>query len=288
MTNIVEYSQTEAALGDLADRYAAVLFDVSSVKGMDSAKKARAEIRGYRVALEAKRVEIKAPALEHCRLIDAEAKRITGELVALEVPIDEQIKAQEARRDAEKKEKERIEKELVEAEQRAIKEAQEAELAAARAEIERQQAELAKAAHERAEADRLARLKIEEEERAARQRIEEKERASRLAIEAAEREARKAREAEEAKAKAARDAEETKLKAERDKIESERRAVEEKQRKEREAEEAKQREIQRRMNEKLDALQILETFRERFGHVYEFGGVVSAINEVLNQEKEAA
>ena len=41
MNSIVEYSQTEAALADLADRYAAVLFDTSNVKGMDSAKKAR-------------------------------------------------------------------------------------------------------------------------------------------------------------------------------------------------------------------------------------------------------
>lgn len=34
-------------------------------KGMSTAKEARAEVRGYRVALEKLRVELKAPALEH-------------------------------------------------------------------------------------------------------------------------------------------------------------------------------------------------------------------------------
>lgn len=111
MTQIQEYSQTEQALAELRQRYEGATFDLSTTAGDKAARAARAEVKGYRVALEAKRKEIKAPALEHCRLIDAEAARITDELLKLEKPIDEQIKAEEKRIAAEKAEKERIEAE---------------------------------------------------------------------------------------------------------------------------------------------------------------------------------
>ena len=114
-TAIQEYSQTEAALADLRQRYGNVVFDVATTKGMDVAKKGRAEIRGYRTALEIKRKEIKAPALERCRLIDDEAKRITAELVALEDPIDELIKAEEQRKERERLAKEQQERARIDA-----------------------------------------------------------------------------------------------------------------------------------------------------------------------------
>lgn len=101
-TEITEYSQTEQALAELRNKYANAVFDVSTTKGMTLAREARAEVRGYRVALEKKRVEIKAPALERCRLIDTEAKRITAALEALEGPIDEIIKAEEHRKEEER------------------------------------------------------------------------------------------------------------------------------------------------------------------------------------------
>lgn len=113
-TQIAEYSPTEAALHELRTKYASVVFDVRDSKQMNEAKKARAEIRGYRTALESKRVEIKAPALERCRLIDAEAKRITSELIKLEAPIDEQIKAEEKRKEDERRAKEEAERQRVE------------------------------------------------------------------------------------------------------------------------------------------------------------------------------
>lgn len=98
---IAEYTQTAAALAILREKYRGP-FDVTTTKGMTVAKEARAEVRGYRVALEKVRVEIKAPALERTRLIDAEAKRITAELLAIEEPIDQQIKAEEQRKEEEK------------------------------------------------------------------------------------------------------------------------------------------------------------------------------------------
>ena len=104
-TAIAEYSETSAALADLRERHAGVIYDVTVPKEMKLAKEARAELRGLRTSLEKKRVELKAPALERCRLLDSEAKRITAELVQLEEPIDVQIKAEESRAEAEKQAK---------------------------------------------------------------------------------------------------------------------------------------------------------------------------------------
>lgn len=120
LTEIAEYTETAAALADLRQRHAGVVFDVTVSKEMKLAKEARAEIRGLRTGLEKKRVEIKAPALERCRLVDAEAKRITAELLALEEPIDVQIKAEEARAEAERLEKMEAERLRVEAIQQKI------------------------------------------------------------------------------------------------------------------------------------------------------------------------
>jgi hypothetical protein len=105
---IQEYTQTAAALAILREKYSGP-FDVITTKGMSVAKEARAEVKGYRVALEKLRVELKAPALERTRLIDAEAKRITKELLEIEEPIDQQIKEEERRKEEEKAEKARAE-----------------------------------------------------------------------------------------------------------------------------------------------------------------------------------
>jgi len=105
---IAEYSVTAAALGQLRAKYERVLFPVTTTPGMKDAIAARAELRGLRIGLESMRKEIKAPALERTRLIDAEAKQITAELVALEDPIHAQIKAEENRKEAEKAERDRI------------------------------------------------------------------------------------------------------------------------------------------------------------------------------------
>jgi colicin import membrane protein len=113
-TQIAEYSQTAAALGELRQRYENVVFPVKTTAGMKDAIAARKELRDIRVGLEKMRKEIKAPALLRCQLIDSEAKTITAQLVALEDPIDGQIKAEEARKEREKQERERIERERVE------------------------------------------------------------------------------------------------------------------------------------------------------------------------------
>ena len=113
MAAIQEYSQTEAGLQELRSRMAGVVYDVATTKGMDTARKDRRECVTLRTSLEAMRKEIKAPALERCKLIDSEAKRITEEILKLERPIDEAIKVEEQRKEQEKAEKARIEKERI-------------------------------------------------------------------------------------------------------------------------------------------------------------------------------
>lgn len=104
-TEIKEYSQTEAALAELRNRYAGVKFDLTVADEDKKAREARRLLVGLRTSLEAKRKEIKAPALAYCNAIDAEAKRINGEILLIESPIDQQIKADEDRREAVKAQK---------------------------------------------------------------------------------------------------------------------------------------------------------------------------------------
>lgn len=105
---IVEYSATEAALAALRQKYAGVVFDLTTTKGDKEARAARLELTTLRTSLEKKRQQFKEPALKFGKKIDSEAARVTAEIRALEDPIDQQIKADEARRAAEKAERERI------------------------------------------------------------------------------------------------------------------------------------------------------------------------------------
>lgn len=105
---IVEYSATEAALAELRQKYAGIVFDLTTTKGDKEARAARLELTTLRTSLEKKRKQFKAPALEFGKKIDSEAVRVTTEILALEDPIDQQIKADEKRRADEKAERERL------------------------------------------------------------------------------------------------------------------------------------------------------------------------------------
>ena len=113
MSQVIEYNKTEAALAELREQYSNKQYDVTTVKGMQEAITDRARIRQYRLDLEKARVALKAPALERSRLIDAEAKRITAELEALEDPIDEVIKAEQARKETERQQRVELERQRV-------------------------------------------------------------------------------------------------------------------------------------------------------------------------------
>lgn len=114
LTTVPEYAQTALVLNDLKQRFAGRVFESLETDAQrKAARKDIAEVRDYRTGLEAERKRIKAPALERCRLIDAEAARLTAELRALEDPMKAQLDAKEAEIEAEKIRKANAEAERV-------------------------------------------------------------------------------------------------------------------------------------------------------------------------------
>lgn len=272
---IAEYNETAAALAILREKYC-IIFDVTTTKGMNAAKEARAEVKGYRVALEKVRKEIKAPALERSRLIDEEAKRITAELLAIEEPIDEAIKAEERRKEDEKAAKAKAEATrlaTIAARMSALRNLVGAvanqPAAMISAELEKAQTlELSEAEYQEFMPDAIealnearkdlqaalntrllyeaeqARIKAEQDAEAARMKAEREAqeaelKAKREAMEAEFKAQRAAQEQQEREARQAREAEEARLNAEREAMEQQRAELEALQRKLEEAEQAK-------------------------------------------------
>jgi len=83
---VVEYSQTNAALAALRQKYS-VVPDANTEEGYAWVKAGIKELTGLRTSLEAARKREKEPHLQAGRILDAEAKRITEELVKLEDPM---------------------------------------------------------------------------------------------------------------------------------------------------------------------------------------------------------
>lgn len=84
--NVAEYSATDAALALLKEKYA-VVPDANTDEGYAFVKGGIKELTTLRTSLETARKREKEPYLQAGRIIDAEAKRITTELVALEDPM---------------------------------------------------------------------------------------------------------------------------------------------------------------------------------------------------------
>lgn len=83
---VAEYTQTNAALAMLREKYA-VVPDVNTNEGYELVKAGIKELTTFRTTLEAARKRVKDPYLQAGKIIDAEAKRITDELVKLEDPM---------------------------------------------------------------------------------------------------------------------------------------------------------------------------------------------------------
>jgi hypothetical protein len=191
---LTEFSRVEAGLAALRAKHGNTVYEVTTTAGMDAAKAARAEIREPRFAVEKVRKAAKAPLLAIGRRIDAEAARITDAILAIETPIDDQIKVEEARKVAEREAKraaevERLRLEAAEklkeeeerlASERAAIAAEQARLAAERSRIEseaaeaRREAELEMAAQRKAIADERAQAEAEARRVAAEQAAESK------------------------------------------------------------------------------------------------------------------
>jgi DNA repair exonuclease SbcCD ATPase subunit len=98
-----EFDRVSAGLADLEQRYPKdAIYPVETTKGMKDAIEHRAAYRDPRVMVEKARKMAKAPLLALGKNIDARAKWITEQLTAGEEPVDQQIKAEEARKESER------------------------------------------------------------------------------------------------------------------------------------------------------------------------------------------
>lgn len=109
-TQIAEFTRYDQALSLLDDRLKGIVYDFTKPGELPRAIKDRAEVRGYRTDLERTRKDVKEDALAQCRKIDGEAKRIEERLRDVESPIDEQIKAEEGRKERERAAREEAER----------------------------------------------------------------------------------------------------------------------------------------------------------------------------------
>lgn len=103
---LAKVSVTEQALAELRQQYQGLtIMGTADKDGYKAVQTGISNLRKLRTSIEARRKELKAPALEFGRAIDEEAKRITSQLEALELPL--------------KSEKQRID-DAAEAERRAL------------------------------------------------------------------------------------------------------------------------------------------------------------------------
>lgn len=107
-------------IATLDEKYANTHYDLTTTKGMAVAKIARAELRGLRVRLEEARKEEKADVLERGRYIDGMARTLQEAILKHEEPLDEQIKAEEDRKEKERKARMEVEAARVTAIQKKI------------------------------------------------------------------------------------------------------------------------------------------------------------------------
>jgi hypothetical protein len=119
-TAVANFDRVGAGLADLTTKFKGVVYDVATTEGLDAAKDARRIIRAPRFELERLRTAAKAPILALGRQIDGEAKRISEKLLALETPIDDQIKKREKEIEEAKAAKQRAEAARVEGLRRKI------------------------------------------------------------------------------------------------------------------------------------------------------------------------
>ena len=108
-----ELDTVAAGIDALQKKYAGVVYDVTTTKGMAEAKAARKEIRDVRYAVENTRKDKGAELKRIASAINDRASEITDPIRALEDPIDAQIKAEEDRKEAERAERQRQEQERI-------------------------------------------------------------------------------------------------------------------------------------------------------------------------------
>lgn len=174
---------TEAIIAEIEERSMELsISGVEDKKGLAMVHSARMEIKKLRVAVEKRRKELKADALEYGRRVDAKAKKFMDKLL----PIEARLKGEEDRISAEK---ERIKREAEEARKRVVQ-GRVNKLQKLGADIE---VDLISDCSEEEFADILATAETEFEERKAREEEEARQRAEQAERERQEREAEQKR-----------------------------------------------------------------------------------------------
>lgn len=170
----VRYEITPEQIEAKRSQYEALTADTPA--GYEAVRVAVGDCRSTRVAIEKRRVELKADALAFGRRVDAVAKELTALVESIEEPlklkkaaVDEERERIRAEKQAEERRKIeeglRVLREAKEAEERAAREAEEARLAEERAALEAERAALAEKELEQSMRERAAReaLRIERE-----------------------------------------------------------------------------------------------------------------------------
>jgi hypothetical protein len=102
---ITKFSAVDAGLVALREKHAGVVYAVTTTKGLEAAKAARAEVREIRYEVERVRKDAKAPLLALGKWLDREAQRVTDALLDIESGPHKQIAAEEERKEREKQER---------------------------------------------------------------------------------------------------------------------------------------------------------------------------------------
>lgn len=108
-TSLAVFDPIQSGLAELRQRYGNVAFDLRTVKGNDEARQARKALVSLRSRADDAYTTWNAPILEQQKAARAMRDSIKAEIQKIEAPIDEQIKADEARREAERRAKEEAE-----------------------------------------------------------------------------------------------------------------------------------------------------------------------------------
>ncbi len=123
-TSVAAYTPTVVALNEMAAKIAGHTFDCTTPAGDTEARQTRKFFVELRTSLDKLRLEKKRPLLVEGKALDDEARKIETAILVMEGPIDAQIKAQEAVKNAEREQREtaeRIRQAAIEAELEAVR-----------------------------------------------------------------------------------------------------------------------------------------------------------------------
>lgn len=213
---LAKYNLPDAAIAALKEKY--LPYKVANPEDLDNyilAKEAHSEVRGLRIDVEKRRLEINAKALQFTRDNNTEAKRLTAELSVVEnhllaqrkVVEDERARIKREREEAEEKERLRLQKE------------EEDRLEKIRLEQEVKEKKI-KEAQDKIEADKQKIAKDREKNRLEAERIENEKKHAKEVEKAKKEAAAKAKEEE--RARIVKEQEEEALKEREEKLEAER------------------------------------------------------------------